>query len=112
MSSGPTHSISFDSALEDHQGAPPFVSAEGEQTSTQQIDKYQRETALARSFESSDGSGSSSSGSQHTRGLYPTRTGTSASEVLIAKNLHLSAIKTLADQFGGRVVDVDRKSVV
>lgn len=36
----------------------------------------------------------------------------SASEALIAKNLHLSAIKTLADQFGGRVVDVAENSCI
>lgn len=45
--------------------------------------------------------------------LYPSRRReVSASEALIAKNLHLSAIKTLADQFGGRVVDVAEESCI
>ena len=37
---------------------------------------------------------------------------TSASEALIAKNLHLAAVKTLADQFGGRIVDVAENSCI
>lgn len=35
-----------------------------------------------------------------------------ASEALIAKNLHLSGIKTLVEQFGGKVVDVSENSCV
>lgn len=114
MSSGPTHSVSFDSAIQDHPThAPPFVSAEGEQTSTQASDKFSREQALARSFEESDGS-SQQQRQSSSAPPYPTRGsgGVSASEVLIAKNLHLSAIKTLADQFGGRVVDVAENSCI
>lgn len=91
-------SISLDAAVEfqDSTHAPPFVTADGESNQ----DKASREQALARSFES--------------RGLYPTRAHgtTSASEALIAKNLHLAAIKTLADQFGGRVVDVAENTCI
>ncbi|KAK4685130.1 acetolactate synthase I/III small subunit, partial [Tremellales sp. Uapishka_1] len=93
MSGGPTH-------------APhpsPFVSSEGEQTPMQSVDKFQRERALAQTFESS------SSAHESTQ-LYPSRS--SASDALIAKNLHMSAIKTLADQFGGAVVDVSENSVI
>ena len=91
-------SISLDAAVEtqDNHHVPPFVTADDEPNS----DKAARERALARSFES--------------RGLYPTRAhgATSASEALIAKNLHLAAIKTLADQFGGRMVDVAENSCI
>ncbi len=97
--SGPSpDSVSLDAAIDsqDPGHAPPFVTADGENNP----DKYAREQALARSFES--------------RGLYPGRAAgpTSASEALIAKNLHLAAIKTLADQFGGRVVDVAENSCI
>lgn len=99
LTGGPSpESASLDSAVEiqDHTHAPPFVTADGEPNP----DKASREQALARSFES--------------RGLYPTRAQglAQASEVLIAKNLHLAAIKTLADQFGGRVVDVAENSCI
>lgn len=36
----------------------------------------------------------------------------SASEALIAKNLHFNAIKTLAEQFGGRIVDVGENDCI
>jgi acetolactate synthase-1/3 small subunit len=36
----------------------------------------------------------------------------SASEALIAKNLHLRSVKTLTEQFGGRIVDVAENSVI
>ncbi len=82
--------------MQDHTHPPPFVTADGENNG----DKVNREQALARSFES--------------RGLYPGRVQglAQASEVLIAKNLHLAAIKTLADQFGGRVVDVAENTCI
>lgn len=97
--SGPSpDSASLDSAVEsqDSTQAPPFVTNEGES----KADKVEREQALARSFES--------------RGLYPSRVlgAMSASEALIAKNLHLAAVKTLADQFGGRIVDVAENSCI
>lgn len=102
LSSSPTQadSASFDAAVEaqDVNNPPSFVGEGGEG------DKPAREAALARSFESAGAGGS----------LYPSRTqgGMSASEALIAKNLHLSAIKTLVDQFGGRVVDVSESSCI
>ena len=34
------------------------------------------------------------------------------SEALIAKNLHFNAIKTLAEQFGGRIVDVGENDCI
>ena len=99
LSGSPTHadSASFDAAVEsqDTQNIPSFVTNEGGESGSNP------ETALARSFESA--------GSP----LYPARAqGMTASEALIAKNLHLSAIKTLADQFGGRVVDVAETSCI
>ena len=105
LSGSPTSSdsTSFDRAVEnqDTSNVPGFVAADG----TISEDKMKKETALARSFESA---GQSSD-------LYPSRqshSGMSASEALIAKNLHLSAIKTLADQFGGRGVDVAESSCI
>ncbi|WWC88559.1 acetolactate synthase, small subunit [Kwoniella dendrophila CBS 6074] len=108
---------SFENALENVQ-PPSFVPAEGHQQQSQDT-KLQREQALARSFEDSDQQQqhsqqqSSSSSSSY---LYPSRQQqqqhVSASEALIAKNLHLSAIKTLADQFKGRVVDVAENSCI
>lgn len=81
-------------------GAPPFPSTEGDQTKTQSSDRDQREQNLARSFESGPLDGRAGQG------------GMSASEALIAKNLHLSGIKTLVEQFGGKVVDVSENSCV
>jgi len=103
LSGSPTNadSASFDAAVEfqDAQHVPGFVANEGHIDSSD--DKTAREAALARSFESGGSA------------LYPTRAqGLTASEALIAKNLHLSAIKTLVDQFGGRVVDVAETSVI
>lgn len=69
----------------------------------------QREEQLVRTFEEK---GTLPAGVQSDH-LYPSRRhGISASEALIAKNLHLSAIKTLADHFGGRVVDVAEESCI
>jgi acetolactate synthase-1/3 small subunit len=96
MMGGPTHA-----PISQTPTPSPFRASEGEQTPIQSADKSEREAA-ARSFE-------------HSAELYPGRQisgGVSASEALIAKNLHLSAIKTLADQFGGRVVDVAENSCI
>ncbi|KAL1413146.1 acetolactate synthase, regulatory subunit [Vanrija albida] len=74
----------------------------------------QREEALARQFEhSGERDASLPEGVKQAPELYPSRrrAGASPSELLIAKNLHLAAIRTLADQFGGRVVDVAESSV-
>jgi acetolactate synthase-1/3 small subunit len=103
--SGPTHQPSFDQAVEDTT-PPPFVSTEGEQTPIQNADKHAREQALARSFENSASGGFGLD-------LYPSRKqNMSASEALIAKNLHLAGIKTITDQFGGKVVDVAENSCI
>ncbi|WVF68992.1 acetolactate synthase, small subunit [Kwoniella sp. CBS 6097] len=109
--SGPVPDASFEAALE-NPTAPSFVPAEG--SSNANNDKLAREQALARTFEHSSESDNSS---QSSGSLYPGRrsdygSNVSASEALIAKNLHLSAIKTLADQFNGRVVDVAENSCI
>lgn len=107
---GPTQSDSFDHAVMEQNprdGVQPLTSTEGEQSSTQNTDKSAREQAMARSFEAAGGASKASSP------LYPNRQpGMSASEALIAKNLHLSAIKTLAEGFSGRVVDVAENSCI
>ncbi|WVQ96507.1 acetolactate synthase, small subunit [Kwoniella sp. CBS 9459] len=112
--SGPVPDASFEAALE-NPSTPSFVPADGSNAN----DKLAREQALARTFEhssESDPSSSSSSSSSSSGSLYPGRRSdlghVSASEALIAKNLHLSAIKTLADQFNGRVVDVAENSCI
>ncbi|WVR06493.1 acetolactate synthase, small subunit [Kwoniella sp. DSM 27419] len=106
--SSPVPDASFEHAIENqsHTAAPAFVPADGQADSS--ADKVQREQALARSFEEG------SDAPQSHGGLYPSRrhAEVSASEALIAKNLHLSAIKTLADQFNGRVVDVAENSCI
>ena len=109
---GPTPYETFDQAVLDQNprdGVQPLTSTEGEQTSTQNTDKSAREQAMARSFEAAGGDSKSASGGQggSSSPLYPNRQpGMTASEALIAKNLHLSAIKTLAEGFNGKVVDV------
>lgn len=109
---GPTHSDSFDHAVMEQNprdAVQPLTSTEGEQTSTQNTDKAAREQAMARSFEAAGGPTKASDPSP----LYPNRQpGMTASEALIAKNLHLSAIKTLSEGFGGRVVDVAENSCI
>lgn len=80
--------------------------------SSDPIDQLQqREEALARQFEHSGERDALPAGVPQPE-LYPSRRrgAASPSELLIAKNLHLAAIKTLADQFGGRVVDVAESS--
>lgn len=109
MTGGPTHSASEPASEFDHQHPPAFVAAEGEQTATQAADKPAREAALARSFENS----ALPSPVTRKEEPYPSRQHSmTQSEALIAKNLHLAAIKTLADQFGGRVVDVAENSCI
>ena len=105
LSGSPTHadSASFDAAVEaqESSNAPGFVPSESS-SSASSGEKAAREAALARTFETS--------GSYP---LYPPRQqGLSASEALIAKNLHMTAIKTLVEQFGGRVVDVAESSCI
>jgi acetolactate synthase-1/3 small subunit len=94
------------------------ISILGPEYAQAQIQSVPDEEAIVRTFESS---GKASDGQTlHPNlptgvtepELYPTRREMSASEALIAKNLHLSAIKTLADQFGGRVVDVAEESCI
>ena len=109
---GPTHSDSFDHAIADQNpvgAVQPLTSTEGEQSSAQNTDKSAREQAMARSFEAAGGPSKASDPSP----LYPNRQpGMTASEALIAKNLHLSAIKTLAEGFNGKVVDVAENSCI
>lgn len=67
-----------------------------------------REEQLVRTFEAEGHLPAGVSGAA----LYSSRRHITQSEALIAKNLHLGAVKTLADQFGGRVVDVAEESVI
>lgn len=72
-----------------------------------------REENLVRHFEAKGSNPSGLPEGVKEPELYPSRRReVTASEALIAKNLHLSAIKTLADQFGGRVVDVAEESCI
>jgi acetolactate synthase-1/3 small subunit len=101
MSGGPTHSAHSNDAVHDY-----LPTNEG-------TEKFQAEQALAQNFESSGGlppSLSSYNGRQQQGGHQGHAL--SQSEALIAKNLHLNAIKTLTDQFGGRLVDVAENSVI
>lgn len=83
-------------------------------------DLQNREEALVRTFEQSGGKDAEGSplpagvtSGEEPSQLYPSRRrDISPSEALIAKNLHLGAIKTLAEQFGGRVVDVAEESAI
>lgn len=128
MLSGPTHAPSFDHAIEEAAvSPPPFVSTEGEQTGAQSTDKAKREEALARSFEHSGevetppshshSQAQGGPGSSYLHGyqseLYPSRRGgLSASEALIAKNLHLAGVREIASQFGGKIVDIAENSAI
>ncbi len=69
--------------------------------------KVDQEYRLAESFERSATGVPSSIRGNHSQGQP-----ISPSEALIVKNLHLNAIKTLADQFGGKIVDVSDNSVI
>ncbi len=88
MTGGRTHAA-YDPALE-----------------SQPDEKVEQERRLAESFERSAVVPSA------LRRSYDSGAPLSASEALIAKNLHLGAIKTLSDQFGGKVVDVSDNSVI
>lgn len=94
-----TSQTAYDQAIDQTANPPSFVGQDGQQEES----LAQQEAALARSFESSSNP------------LYPSRRhtdGMSASEALIAKNLHFNAIKTLAEQFGGRIVDVGENDCI
>ncbi len=86
--------------------------ADAQLNPTRDDDLLHREEALVRTFENAGdnhGLPSAIAGEE----LYPSRRrDISPSEALIAKNLHLGAIKTLAEQFGGRVVDVAEDSAI
>jgi acetolactate synthase-1/3 small subunit len=109
--SSPTHadstSLDHEITSQDFTSPPPFIPGNNNNPPPAEGDKIQREQALARTFESSGSNGNSN-------GLYPSRPseGMSASEALIAKNLHMTAIKLLVEQFGGKVVDVAENSVI
>lgn len=107
MTGGPTHSVTSD----DIPSIPDLVTADGKTNEDQQL--KDKERALAQSFEHS-GSLPIGTGASHGGGQQNQQGGhaLSQSEALISKNLHLTAIKTLADQFGGRVVDVAENSVI
>lgn len=99
-----TSQAAYDSAIEQTATPPSFVANDG---TTSEETLAEREQALARSFEQSS--------SQGANPLYPSRNqtaGMSPSEALIAKNLHFTAIKTLAEQFGGRIVDVGENDCI
>lgn len=103
-----TSQQAYDTAIDQTATAPSFVSSEGTPNAGADEALVEREQALARSFENS-------TGNQSTNPLYPSRSqnnGMSASEALIAKNLHFTAIKTLAEQFGGRIVDVGENDCI
>ena len=98
-SNSATSQTAYDQAIDQTANIPTFVGQDGQQEES----LAQQEAALARSFESSSNP------------LYPSRRhteGMSASEALIAKNLHFNAIKTLAEQFGGRIVDVGENDCI
>lgn len=101
-----TSQAAYDSAIDQTATPPSFVSSEGV-TGNEETQHVEREQALARSFENSSHGGENP--------LYPSRRhnqGMSPSEALIAKNLHFNAIKTLAEQFGGRIVDVGENDCI
>ncbi|KAJ9096575.1 hypothetical protein QFC19_007107 [Naganishia cerealis] len=107
MSGGPTHAAEAGSSA-----APvaPFVTTDGQKHQTDLAEvKLERERALAQNFEKAGSSLPSNLSSYASAGQHNPL---SASEALIAKNLHLRSVKTLAEQFGGRVVDVAENSVI
>jgi acetolactate synthase small subunit len=108
MSGGPTHSAHATEAVHDYLPT-------NESNQAQEPTKYQAEQALAQTFESGGLPQSLSTyngrGQQQQRQQFQGHA-LSQSEALIAKNLHLNAIKTLTDQFGGRLVDVAENSVI
>ncbi len=119
MSGGPTHSPLYQEESESLAGnrIPDLVTADGKGDSTAPSAASQSNThnsdsdkqrALAHSFESSGASLPFPSSSSH----HSSSGSLTASEALISKNLHLNAIKLLADQFGGKLVDVSENSVI
>ena len=100
MSGGPTHAPEV----------PAFVTADGQKTHNEHVDtKFERERAIAQNFEKSASSLPSNLSSYASNGQHNPL---GASEALIAKHLHLRSVKTLTEQFGGRVVDVAENSVI
>jgi acetolactate synthase-1/3 small subunit len=100
MSGGPTHAPEV----------PAFVTAEGQKSQSDPAEaKFERERAIAENFEKSGSSLPSNLSSYASAGHHNPL---SASEALIAKNLHLRSVKTLTEQFGGRIVDVAENSVI
>jgi len=95
MSGGPTHAVTY------HDVTPTNADA----------DKFEQESSLAERFERSAG-GRVVPSAIRGGGIQHEGQPISPSEALIAKNLHLSAIKTLADQFGGKIVDVSDNDVM
>lgn len=106
LSGGPTHSPHHQNQNDPlHSYLPTTDNASGES-------KFEAEKVLAKNFESS-GAISSALPSYSARGQQQHQHHTlSQSEALIAKNLHLNAIKTLSEQFGGKIVDVAENSVI
>jgi acetolactate synthase-1/3 small subunit len=99
-----TSQAAYDSAIDQTAAPPSFVANDGSASASDET-LAEKEAALARSFENSSSNNP----------LYPSRRqteGMSASEALIAKNLHFNAIKTLAEQFGGRIVDVGENDCI
>jgi acetolactate synthase-1/3 small subunit len=97
-----TSQTAYDQAIDQTATPPSFVSSDGSSSASDET-LAEKEAALARSFESSSNP------------LYPSRRqtdGMTPSEALIAKNLHFNAIKTLAEQFGGRIVDVGENDCI
>lgn len=99
MSGGPTHAPEV----------PAFVTADGHKTHGHVESKFERERAIAQNFEKSGSSLPSNLSSYASNGHHNPL---GASEALIAKHLHLRSVKTLTEQFGGRVVDVAENSVI
>ncbi|KAJ9100223.1 hypothetical protein QFC20_005500 [Naganishia adeliensis] len=100
MSGGPTHAPEV----------PAFVTAEGRKHQSDPAEvKFERERAIAENFEKAGSSLPSNLSSYASAGHHNPL---SASEALIAKNLHLRSVKTLTEQFGGRIVDVAENSVI
>lgn len=100
MTGGPTHAPEV----------PSFVTADGQETQSHHVDaKFERERAIAQNFEKS---GSSLPGNLSCYASNGQHNPLGASEALIAKHLHLRSVKTLTEQFGGRVVDVAENSVI
>jgi acetolactate synthase-1/3 small subunit len=99
MTGGPTHAPEV----------PEFVTADGHKTHDHVESKFERERAIAQNFEKSGSSLPSNLSSYSSNGQHNPL---GASEALIAKHLHLRSVKTLTEQFGGRVVDVAENSVI